>query len=1103
LNSVFQQLYNVAEIRDFFLSHTFPCCSELKACHVVFTQLEYSNRKYVDMREFAASWTGWDHRPINPRDQQDANEFLMLLFRRLDSCQDFPQVFQGTTKATLKNDQEGFRLELGSDDAFTSLPLVVQDQECISDSLKLLSMAEQMHDYRPEGWPRTIDVERVNEITKLPPYLILQLKRFEYSVETGQRTKIDQRYEFEDEIDFAGYVSRQIAETRYHLVGVIVHQGEANVGHYFSYVKHEDNNWLCLNDIGVNVVSTSEMRANSYGEISGSSAYLLFYQRDDAGTFPIRSPINEIDAELRESIDNDNSQLLIESIYFSSLFADFMLQISVDYRFGKTSLDYLQKVLVRSRLAPECRNFDAKLAECQDVLQEFLSNNVPFIAQTMAKCTFRPIRIEFSELVASALAKSPPDNGIMLPYLADFQCGDYEMVLKNWRHSFDYFKIMYDFMKLGDEYVSQFREYGGPGHLLLFITNQIPSFLANKANSVTLDLFGRRVDLSYILKILKLCRADCDELFDGPALKMLVKSEHHAKAFIELYVDRTGDKGRKLATILDKNVIRPSESMFVELLALEQFALPHAWQQRLFTESNEQQLLVQAIDDYCASNPSFLNRLLVHHNGLWVHWLILSPFQEIRIEAIRVTRRYLSSVENFGQKLGRHIPEAVYMSSTLSLGAEIRTTIVPISGFRAIELIDLLIEISPNCPQDYSTRIELAHEALAALKQQVKGRRGEHIYALAELVCVIVQHGGAVKVEIWQGIGCALGDMTLDYPLLDGKMRSYMLAVNRLSQFRFDDRISKYMMSLVGCALLVDDDKFPTARSLVVQMVLGLPERYAERSSVLRILLAELPKYDVVDWRLLAQVIAPCAAVADLMAQAGPNLVKNLKVFKHFMQALSHVRPCDAWYDGAFAVVSALIRGSSGELRVLLDQSPVLLLPFFDAACDKSVANRTRVLALRALQEAVLAAPEQVNQVYGTRVVARAFDGAEIDEFVALLFGKFYMHQKKCAAEFVAVMSSANALDERPLTLAELGSVLKRQICEFVGVVRDSGVLKIILQCRTSPAVDVEPLCTLAERVIAAGCTSEDRRAFRELAEREPRNALHAHILQLLSTNYP
>jgi hypothetical protein len=674
------------------------------------------------------------------------------------------------------------------------------------------------------------------------------------------------------------------------------------------------------------------------------------------------------------------------------------------------------------------------------------------------------------------------------------------MILKNWRHSFDYFKIMYDFVNLGDEFVSQFIEYGGPDHLLNFITKEIPPFLANKANSVTPDLFGRRIDLSYVLKTLKLCRANCDELFDGPALKMLVKSEHHAKAFIELYIDRTGDKGRRLAAILDKNVVRPSEAMFVQLLTLEQFSLPHGWQQRLLGESNDQLLLVQAIDDYCASNPSFLNRLLVHHASLWVSWLILSIFQEIRIEAIRVTRTYSSAVENIGQKLSRHIPHVVYMSRFL--GPDIRTEIFSIGAFRAIELINLLIEITPNCHQDYPTWIEFVYQALIALTQQVNGKRDEHAFALAEFMCVIVQHGGTIKANMWPWIGLALEHMTLDYPLLDAKMRNYTLAMHKLSQFTLDDRISQYMVNLVGYALLVNDDKFPTARPLVVQMFLGLPERYAERSAVLHILGSELPKFDVVDWRLLAQVVAPCAAVAGLMEHTGPGLVRKLAVFRHLMQALAHVRPTDGWYDGAFAVVSALIGKGGGELQVLLDQSPKLLLPFFDAACDKVVANKTRVLALKALQVALTMTAKQVYEVYGTTVIAGAFDGPEIDEFVAVLLETSYMYERKCAEEFVAVMMSARSLDERSLTLAELAKVLRWSAREFVEVIRNSGVLKTILQCRASPAVDVTPLCTLVEQV-TTGCTSEERLSFIELAKKEPRNPLHAHVLQHLSIGYP
>jgi hypothetical protein len=51
-----------------------------------------------------------------------------------------------------------------------------------------------------------------------------KLPLFKYSTESGH-TIIDQRFAFEEELDFGRYVSAD-SETRYRLIGVVVHQGK-------------------------------------------------------------------------------------------------------------------------------------------------------------------------------------------------------------------------------------------------------------------------------------------------------------------------------------------------------------------------------------------------------------------------------------------------------------------------------------------------------------------------------------------------------------------------------------------------------------------------------------------------------------------------------------------------------------------------------------------------------------------------------------------------------------------------------------------------------------------------------------------------------------
>jgi hypothetical protein len=100
INAVIQQLFNIPQVREFFLSTKFEH-PELNDFHVLFTELQYSNRRSLDMHRFAAHWKGWDGQPIDVRTQQDANEFLTMLFHRLEPYPDISKLFSVTNEIVL------------------------------------------------------------------------------------------------------------------------------------------------------------------------------------------------------------------------------------------------------------------------------------------------------------------------------------------------------------------------------------------------------------------------------------------------------------------------------------------------------------------------------------------------------------------------------------------------------------------------------------------------------------------------------------------------------------------------------------------------------------------------------------------------------------------------------------------------------------------------------------------------------------------------------------------------------------------------------------------------------------------------------------------
>ena len=75
----------------------------------------------------------------------------------------------------------------------------------------------------------------------------------------------------------------------YDLYGVLVHRGESvQCGHYFSFVKHKDNQWIKLDDDQCSPVPPSK--------VLEQDAYMLFYSRRVARTESLVSQASQVAA---------------------------------------------------------------------------------------------------------------------------------------------------------------------------------------------------------------------------------------------------------------------------------------------------------------------------------------------------------------------------------------------------------------------------------------------------------------------------------------------------------------------------------------------------------------------------------------------------------------------------------------------------------------------------------------------------------------------------------------------------------------------------------------------------------------------------------------
>ncbi|XP_042331055.1 LOW QUALITY PROTEIN: ubiquitin carboxyl-terminal hydrolase 28 [Sceloporus undulatus] len=74
------------------------------------------------------------------------------------------------------------------------------------------------------------------------------------------------------------YCDPRLHQVPYHLHAVLVHEGQANAGHYWAYIYNQpQKRWLKYNDISVTESSWEELERDSFGGLKNASAYCLMY----------------------------------------------------------------------------------------------------------------------------------------------------------------------------------------------------------------------------------------------------------------------------------------------------------------------------------------------------------------------------------------------------------------------------------------------------------------------------------------------------------------------------------------------------------------------------------------------------------------------------------------------------------------------------------------------------------------------------------------------------------------------------------------------------------------------------------------------------------
>jgi len=264
----------------------------------MFTYLSLSNREEYNPEGFCFSFKDYEGNPTNTTIQQDAQEFLSRFIDKIEYSLKptnlkylVHSVFGGKICSQLICETCNTTKKRFEDMFFLSLS--VSNLKTIYDSLDKFISIEKIDEYNCETCAKKVTISKRNVLSDLPNVLIIHLQRIFYNYETDRNEKINSKLDFPKILNLKDYTLEEIEKKNYmkknnikeadfeknisnannsnnengeekndenesdkvfpfesedvyfrhddyyeyHLVGVNVHIGSADTGHYFSYIN--------------------------------------------------------------------------------------------------------------------------------------------------------------------------------------------------------------------------------------------------------------------------------------------------------------------------------------------------------------------------------------------------------------------------------------------------------------------------------------------------------------------------------------------------------------------------------------------------------------------------------------------------------------------------------------------------------------------------------------------------------------------------------------------------------------------------------------------------------------------------------------------------
>ncbi|KAK4884213.1 hypothetical protein RN001_000484 [Aquatica leii] len=397
--SCMQHLYMMPQARASILSANTEHSKHeptLKELQRMFAYLLESERKAYNPRSFCKVYT-MDHQPLNTAEQKDMAEFFIDLVSKLEEMTPaLKKVVKTLFCGVISNNVVSLDCDHVSRtlEEFYTVRCQVADMRNLYESLDEVTVKDTLEGdnmYTCSQCGKKVRAEKRACFKKLPQILCFNTMRYTFNMLTMLKEKVNTHFSFPMRLNMEGYVEKQlmpqqyqeerenssepeeIEQYEYDLIGVTVHTGTADGGHYYSFIKDRTagarDKWFLFNDAEVKPFDPNQIAAECFGgEMTSktydsatdkfmdfsfektNSAYMLFYERcplsavNLEGTecqstalesdFNIISPASpvptttfELSKELEDWIWEDNMHFIQDKNIFEHTYFNFIWQI--------------------------------------------------------------------------------------------------------------------------------------------------------------------------------------------------------------------------------------------------------------------------------------------------------------------------------------------------------------------------------------------------------------------------------------------------------------------------------------------------------------------------------------------------------------------------------------------------------------------------------------------------------------------------------------------------------------------------------------------------------------------------------------------------------